>query len=119
MTLTKHDSYVRVFEREKINGLTCSGCGEVFEKPILATVTSNGFSKTYYACPRCFTKVEETLPPKKEEKSETFIVVQKSVKCEEVEGKCPHFFGFLKKRPKNMPIPDECLTCNRMIDCLA
>jgi len=119
MTLTKYDSYVHVLEREKTNSLTCGECGEVFEKPVLATVNSNGFSRTYYACPRCLTKVKEPTPPKTESKSETFIVTQKSDKRQEAEGKCPHFFGFLKKRPKNMPIPDECLTCNRMIDCLA
>jgi hypothetical protein len=33
-------------------------------------------------------------------------------------AECNHFFGYLKTRPKDVSIPDECLTCNKMIDCL-
>lgn len=32
--------------------------------------------------------------------------------------KCPHGFGYLKKLDKNVPIPDECLSCPRMMECL-
>ncbi len=32
---------------------------------------------------------------------------------------CTHFAGYLKNRPKNTPVPDECLTCNEMINCMA
>jgi len=31
---------------------------------------------------------------------------------------CPHYFGYLKKLPKNLPIPDECLGCLRIVECL-
>jgi hypothetical protein len=31
--------------------------------------------------------------------------------------KCPYHFGYLKKLPKDSPIPDECLSCPRMIEC--
>lgn len=34
-------------------------------------------------------------------------------------AKCPHDFGYLKKRDKNTPIPDECLSCPRMMECLS
>jgi hypothetical protein len=30
---------------------------------------------------------------------------------------CTHYFGFLSQRNKETPIPDECLTCTRMIEC--
>jgi hypothetical protein len=33
-------------------------------------------------------------------------------------GKCGHFFGYLGKRQKSTPFPDECLTCARMVECL-
>ncbi|MEM2439954.1 MAG: hypothetical protein QW493_01895 [Candidatus Bathyarchaeia archaeon] len=111
MTLTKYDLYSHPSEREKTSSLTCSECGEVFQKPVLATVSANGLSKTYYACPRCLTKVKEVpLPVGGGQK-----VLNEQAKSG---GGCPHFFGFLKRRPKNIPIPDECLTCNRMIECL-
>ncbi|NIR87154.1 hypothetical protein GWO13_06090 [Candidatus Bathyarchaeota archaeon] len=31
---------------------------------------------------------------------------------------CTHFLGYLKTRPKKSSIPDECLTCNRMLKCI-
>ena len=31
---------------------------------------------------------------------------------------CAHHFGYLKKRPKDTPIPEACLTCKKMIQCL-
>ena len=31
---------------------------------------------------------------------------------------CPHYFGYLKKLPKNAQIPDECLGCPRLVECI-
>ena len=31
---------------------------------------------------------------------------------------CPHYLGYLSKRPKNASIPDECLTCRKMVKCM-
>ena len=96
-------------------GFECDKCKVIFGKPILATVSSNGHVQSYYACPRCLSKIH--MKTKK-----TNVVVAKktekiNAKSEKIAG-CKHFFGFLKKRPKNSPIPDECLTCSRMIECL-
>ena len=33
-------------------------------------------------------------------------------------SECPHFFGYLRKFPKNLAIPDECLGCLRIMECL-
>ncbi|MEM0008138.1 MAG: hypothetical protein QXR89_07745 [Candidatus Bathyarchaeia archaeon] len=107
----------------KHNNQTCYGCGENFEKPILATIVSGGSSKTYYACPRCLTKVGEVKTTRHDqseeaEKSST-VVLRKKEESKSEEVKCEHFLGYLRKRPKNTPIPDECLTCSKMIECLA
>ncbi len=32
---------------------------------------------------------------------------------------CPHHFGYLKEHQKNAPIPNECLTCTKLMMCLA
>ena len=32
---------------------------------------------------------------------------------------CPHRFGYLKEHPKHTPIPNECLTCTKIMECLA
>jgi len=31
---------------------------------------------------------------------------------------CPHHFGYLKEHPKRSPIPNECLTCPKIMECL-
>ncbi len=31
---------------------------------------------------------------------------------------CAHFLGYLKKFPKDSSIPDECLTCSRILKCM-
>jgi len=31
---------------------------------------------------------------------------------------CPHFFGYVRSLPKNTPIPDECLGCSWLVECL-
>lgn len=32
---------------------------------------------------------------------------------------CPHRFGYLKEHPKHTPIPNECLICTKIMECLA
>lgn len=50
--------------------------------------------------------------------------VEKPPKLQEVEKssqssrECPHFFGYVKTLPKNNPIPDECLGCSWIVECL-
>jgi hypothetical protein len=31
---------------------------------------------------------------------------------------CPHYLGYLSKRPKDASIPDACLTCRKMVKCM-
>ncbi len=31
---------------------------------------------------------------------------------------CPRHFGYLKEHPKRSPIPNECLTCPKIMECL-
>jgi DNA-directed RNA polymerase subunit RPC12/RpoP len=117
LTLVKYRDE-RYFLGEKQVDFVCVECGENFLKPILASVSSGDVLKTYYACPRCLAKVKEMGPSKCEEKERT-ISEKKSIGHPAPSGtKCNHFLGYLKKRPKNTPISDECLTCDRMIECL-
>jgi hypothetical protein len=32
---------------------------------------------------------------------------------------CSHYFGYLGEYPKNTPIPNECLTCIKIMECLS
>jgi len=103
----------RSFERNYVD-FVCDECGETFQKPILATVSCDGRVQEYYACPCCMARISEE---RKEITISKKDVKKPSIKLEN-NVKCKHFFGYLKRRPKDMPFPDECLTCCKMIECL-
>ena len=101
-------------------GFTCDTCGESYRKPLLATVHSSEGSEQYYVCPRCMVKVGEIEAPKTEEKEEKKLPVHDSKKlgtASKGSADCGHFLGYLAKRSKDTPIPEECLTCSKMIEC--
>jgi len=132
------------FQGVPVSGSTCNACGEPFESPLLAMVFNDSVVEEYYACPNCLSKVASIRhKPEVEavEEAETVDDVDdvadgvESVEAEiadeivepgasvgEVEGGgevgCLHELGYLKRRPKNTPIPEECLTCSKMIDCM-
>jgi hypothetical protein len=98
---------------------TCGGCGKSYRKPILATVSSSGHVQTYQACPYCMTKVPGANPPKNEKIKATILSETPSTQTPPgLDGKCAQFFGYLNKRTKGTPIPERCLTCEKMIECL-
>jgi len=37
---------------------------------------------------------------------------------EESHKKCPHNFGYLANLTKNTSIPEECLLCSRVVECI-
>jgi DNA-directed RNA polymerase subunit RPC12/RpoP len=102
------------------SGFKCDECGERFHKPLLATVTSNKSVQRYYACPQCLTEVRQERKQKSEISQQPFTVkevAKVAVKLQE-SVKCNHFFGYLKKREKNSSIPEDCLVCEKMIECM-
>lgn len=97
----QRNSTIRTLELKKIIKLekliVCPNnvCGKMFQKALVLTDLSRKPTETYYACPYCFSKVKIA-----------------------VKTECQHYFGYLKKLPKNASIPDECLTCERITQCL-
>jgi len=41
-----------------------------------------------------------------------------SVNKEAASSGCPQAFGYLANRPKDVPIPQGCLVCPKMVDCM-
>jgi hypothetical protein len=59
--------------------------------------------------------------PKKEEedkKKKEEPPVKPPEKEEKDPSECSHHFGYLANRPKDSPIPQECLTCPKIVDCM-
>jgi DNA-directed RNA polymerase subunit RPC12/RpoP len=102
----------------------CSTCGEEFETPLLAMISSGFLLEKYYACPNCLSKVGSVECQKNVEVGESNDEEEETLKVEvedtvEENVVCAHNFGYLKRRPKNTPIPEECLTCSKMIECMS
>ena len=107
------------------NGCSCEACGRAYENPIRLTNLSAMPMQTYDACPFCFSKLKEN-----QVSEEPDLKTSASNEASDDSGRsdermerpehimCPQYFGYLKKRSKNVPIPDTCLTCQKMIQCL-
>ena len=59
----------------------------------------------------------EPRKAKKEIGEKDELLVQPAKKEEKDSSKCPHRFRYLASRPKGAPIPQECLTCQEMLEC--
>jgi hypothetical protein len=66
------------------------------------------------------TKVR-SVEVKKSEEKKTGIVPNASKEAQPAtEGRdnCGHHFGYLNKRPKDTPIPETCMICPKIVECL-
>ena len=104
----------------------CVTCGEEFEQPLYTVISSGYITEEYYACPRCLSKVggverRKTVEAEEAEETDQSGETEVEIKMEKMEETvaCPHYLGYLKKRQKNTPIPEGCLTCDKMIDCMS
>jgi len=131
-SMEANSSLTTLKKNEPFNHETCTcpndECGKNFDRPIELTVLSSNPVETYPACPYCMSRIdiaeEEQKPTKNTLTSLRIRTVlekeqEKAEKKETDEIKCSHGFGYLKKRSKGTPIPDECLLCQKMIQCLA
>ena len=96
-------------------------CGKAFEEPLLLRNLSKSPTERYYVCPHCINKLD-SLPLKDEEKSSPVPIVppQRLEKPDSPSGSpsCTHSFGYLKSLEKNASIPDDCLTCPKLLACM-
>jgi hypothetical protein len=65
-------------------------------------------------------QVEAVKPPQEEHE-----VISRPFRSKDIASKssasppnCVHSFGYLGSLPKNTPIPDECLGCSKVMQCL-
>ena len=111
----------------------CGACGEPVETPLLAMIFSESATEKYYACPKCLSKMANISKEPEIKEGFEIDVDENTLKNEIAEPErletatednvkgprnCVHFLGYLKERPKDTPVPEECLTCSNMIDCM-
>ena len=115
-------------------------CRKIFEKPVAITdLSGENPTSLHSACPHCGFELGTVSPVKTSKKLEKAVKTPLEEPLEGIETskitkekqsspptkslqarppECRHFFGYLKKIPKNTQIPDECFGCHRMVDCL-
>jgi flagellar biosynthesis GTPase FlhF len=53
-----------------------------------------------------------------EEETEEAPIIESSVEKKNQSSGCPETFGYLAKRPKDAPIPQQCMLCPKIVDCM-
>jgi len=122
--------------RDQATACPYDKCGKFFSEPIKLTVRAESSLETYYACPHCFSRVSDLDNLEKSPKEtpstdlkkgldEAPLKDLKKAKPEEAKGNekdkpvgCAHYLKYLKTRPKDAPIPDDCLTCAALMKCM-
>ena len=99
-------------------------CGKTFTNTI--KVENMKSNTVYEACPYCLTEITveklASMGKRKvlKEKGKTKKEKPKDVQTVPVaeEKKCKHYFGYLSKRSAKKEIPDECIVCERIVQCM-
>jgi len=115
-------------------GHTCANpeCRRDFTNPIVVKDLSSKDSPSYQACPFCLTRlvekvaeVEEKPREKKGTKTKEAVpqhpkVVPAQLEQQPYAGepKCPYHFGYLSHRSRKETIPEECMTCEKIVECM-
>jgi DNA-directed RNA polymerase subunit RPC12/RpoP len=89
------------------------GCGKQFERPTILTDPSTTPRQSFYACPYCMSKIDI----KTENLKVIGIKPMEYNKVFESPAKCAQYTGFLNAMSKDIPIPDDCLVCPKILQC--
>ena len=109
-----------VKSEEQATVYSCVKCGKSFSELVELTVRAEGSLETYHACPHCFSRI--SLPHNSEKGLHKVPLnvlgdASKHIEKNRPVG-CAHFLGYLKNRPEGSPIPEECLTCVSVVQCM-
>jgi hypothetical protein len=94
-------------------------CGKVFDTP-LKTVNLQDSTGPYAACPYCLTRITESQVEinKSEIQDESHPSKEKSSKNKEKPPTCHYHLGYLSEREDKQQIPDECIVCKFLLECM-
>jgi hypothetical protein len=111
---------------------TCTNpsCGRFFSKPLKAVNLRAEKGEPYLACPYCLTEIPDErssslgeVPLIQEEKAitnaeETAKFVEEKPSEAQAKGRCPYHFGYLSECSNKEHIPEECMVCESVLDCM-
>lgn len=111
---------------------TCSNpsCGKVFSNPLKTENLGSKHGHAYEACPYCLTEIvveasslgsEDDEKPEIEETRRTDTSLhsdEEKTKQSTPVDKCQHQLGYLSKRSPKEKIPEECMICSKIVECM-
>ena len=117
---------------------TCpnASCGKVFSKPLKALNLQQDPDGPFDACPYCLTEINvEDTPAVAPDEPETFekeeAEAEPEVEMEEKEPSaeipvdtsetpsgCQHHIGYLSEKSSKEQIPDQCMMCKDIVQCM-
>jgi hypothetical protein len=111
-------------EKRGTKTVTCPNpaCRKTFTSPLKTLNLQQDPAQTYAACPFCLTKITEVQieasnKPRKAQ-VETILSKEKPTRSREKPSACQHHLGYLSEREKNQQIPDECIICQDIVECM-
>lgn len=128
----RQKSHIRIYlQTGEKKAFTCknSSCKKTFTNPLKTINLQENTTEPYYACPYCLTKLEMEQP-KKEKETGTFEPLSKkpseNIHDESKEKKrnkekpsdCQLYLGYLSERSSKEQIPDGCLVCKDIVECM-
>jgi hypothetical protein len=106
--------------------LTCQNpsCKKSFTEPLKTLNLQLTPAEPYYACPYCLTKIKITEKPaeiqleKVQPKENQVETKEKLLKNKDKPATCHYHLGYLSERTSKDQIPDECLVCKDIVECM-
>jgi hypothetical protein len=105
-------------------GYVCpnTSCHRTVARP-LKTIVVGVSAKPFDACPYCLTEITNTaataaLSPNEKTPEPVKAPIEKQPEATTSAVSCNKHFGFLSERGAKDPIPDDCLTCMEIVQCM-
>jgi len=102
--------------------LTCqnNSCKKNFEAPLKTLNLQAAPTEIYNACPYCLTKIKEPEKPVEIQQAKVNQMNTKEIpdKINDNPIKCHFHQGYLSERTSKENIPDECLVCKDILECM-
>lgn len=100
-------------------------CQRIFANPIKVENISLK-NKVYEACPYCLTEIKtekgvsvfEKQMPTDEKGAEALVEAEKTVPSTAETEECKYHFGYLSERTTKEGLPEECLLCGKIVQCM-
>lgn len=115
---------------EEEPAFTCSNplCGRTFSVPMKVMDLRVNDPELYLACPHCLERIAPDAGSKVEDSATTVAVENVDSKpeqprkrehpVEESALKCVHHLGYLSGRSSKEKIPEECMICRNIVECM-